>query len=410
MSAELSQPDFDADGTAATCTVSGGQRSYRAAYLKKQARWGMKHAAAFLSLGLFLEIGATFWTLAQAIASGVFDEADCGVRALSLYHNDRLPSNCEQLDSSSVWFDEDRTVSTFTSCSGLEDPAIDQLCDCAKYNRVRTGCTWTPASSTRDEIEGLCVAVPVIALTADLQEEYGTTYDWLLDSSELEYQDDCTPLSPEGFGDITIALLVVSLSLELVEAYVGYKRWRDPLSVRGLVVVASVLEGVGLFSIWCLLRFLPGGILETEVSENQYKFLNIMLYGVLVATFGGTLAEVVFYFSAPGRFRYLGVFGNSLTWLASGLTDVVVTAYLVWRLQWWENAGDETADEETWPVLVAAVIGLVVLEVAALLVLWIARVLIARARSALLTAKDLSLKEPCSGVANGSGAASHKEI
>ncbi|CAM9481176.1 unnamed protein product, partial [Ectocarpus fasciculatus] len=139
-------------------------------------------------------------------------------------------------DSSLVWFDEARTVSTFTSCSGLEDPAIDQLCDCAKYDKVSTGCTWVSASSTRDEIEGLCVAVPVIELTADLQEEYGTTYDWLLDSSELEYQDDCTPLSPEGFGDITIALLVVSLSLELVEAYVGYKRWKDPLSVRGLVV------------------------------------------------------------------------------------------------------------------------------------------------------------------------------
>lgn len=369
----------------------------------------MKHAAAFLSLGLLLELAATFWTLAQAIASGVFDEADCGVRALALYHNERLPLNCQELDSSVIWFDETRTFNTFTTCSGLEDPQIEQLCDCSKYDKASSGCVWTPASSTRDEIEGLCVAVPVIALDSGLKELYGTTYDWLLDSSELEYQKDCRRLTPAGFGDITIALLVVSLVIGLVEAFVGYKRWSNPLQGAGLVLAGSVTEAAGILSIWGLLVFAPQGIVraqaeEAQVSENQYKFVVALLSVVAVVTVVGAVAEIVFHRSAKvhDRLPYLGFFGNALIWLGSAMTEVLVTAYLVWRLQYWKNQG---SDEENWPVLVAAVIGLVILEVVALLAVWAARFFFARAKSVLLGAKDTSRQELLSGLASSSAEA-----
>lgn len=405
------QPEFHEDGAPAGIASSEAKRRSQAELLKKSARRAMKHAAAFLSLGLFLELAATFWTLAQAVASGVFGDADCGVRALALYHNERLPQNCEELDSSVVWFDETRTFETFTSCSGLNDPQIEQLCDCSRFDKVRSGCAWARASSTRDEIEGLCVAVPAIALTAADQEEFGTTYDWLLDSSELEFQEDCRPLTPEGFGDITIALLVVSLTIGLVEAYVGYKRWRNPLLGSGLVVAASLVEGLGILTIWGLLVFAPQGIVrsqadEAQVSENQYRFLQMLLGLVAVVTVVGTLAEIVFHRStkAHDRLPYLGMFGNALIWLGSAIIEVLVTAYLVWRLQFWKNqeAAEEEEEEENWPVLVAAVIGLVVLETVALLAVWLARFFFARAKKVLSGAKNTVRQELLRGVASSS--------
>ena len=395
-----------------TSSSSERKRASQALFLKEKAGRAMKHAAAFLSLGLLLEFGAAFWTLGQAVASGVFDEPDCGVRALALYHNSRLPENCQRLDSSVVWFDEARTFETFTSCSGgLDDPNIDQLCDCSKYDKVRSGCVWASASSTKDAIEGLCVAVPVIALTAADQEEWGTSFDYLLDSSELEFQEDCTPLTPTGFGDITIALLVVSLLIGLVEAFVGYKRWRDPLQGTRLIAAASAIEGAGLLSIWGLLMFSPHGIVqaqaeEAQVSENQYRFLVIMLSLVAVLTVGGTAAEIVFHRSAKvhDRLPYLGVFGNALIWLGSGMIEVLVTAYLVWRLQFWKGQDDDEDEENNWPVLVGAVIGLVVLEVVALLAVWAARFFFARAKSVLLGAKDTNKQELLHGVDTSSSA------
>eukprot|EP00752_Nemacystus_decipiens_P017769 g15931.t1 len=376
------------DGAPAGTSLSEGKRRSHAEFLKNKAGRAMTHAAAFLSLGLLLEFGAAFWTLGQAVASGVFDEADCGFRALAVYHNSRLPQNCQRLDSSVVWFDETRTFETFTSCSGgVEDPQVEQLCDCSRYDKVSSGCVWAAASSTKEEIEGLCLAVPVIALTPDVQELYGTTYDYLLDSSEFEFQNECTPLTPAGFGDITIALLVVSLVIGLVEAYVGYRRWKNPLRGSGLIVVASAVEGGGILSVWCLLMFAPHGIVraqaeEAQVSENQYRFLVVLLTLVAVLTVGGTAAEITFHRSAKAheRLPYLGVFGNALIWLASGVIEVLVTAYLVWRLQFWKGQDDDEEAERNWPVLVGAVIGLVVLEVVALLAVWAARFFFARAR------------------------------
>lgn len=410
------QPEFREDG-AGGMTASEDKRGSHADFLKKKFGRAMNHAAAFLSLGLFLEVAASFWTLGQAIASGVFVEADCGVRALSLYHNQELPRGCQQLDDSVVWFDEARTFSTFTSCGGdrLQGPNIEQLCDCSKYDKVFGGCAWAAAASTRDAIEGLCVAVPVIQLNEEHQEEFGTTYEWVLDSSELEFQDDCRPLNPEGFGDITIALLVVSLVIGIVEAYVGYKRWKDPLRGADLVVFGSLVEAAGVLSIWGLLVFAPQGIVQAQtddnpqVSEHQFSFLVTLLGLVPIMTVVGTLAEVVFHRSAAahGRLPYLGVLGNALIWLAAGVTEVLVTAYLVWRLQFWKSEEDEAeADKENWPVLVGAVVGLIVLEAVALLSVWAARFFFARAKSMLLGAKGAAgQRELLRGVASSSAEA-----
>ena len=370
----------------------------------------MKHAAAFLSLGLFLEMAATFWTLAQAIASGVFDEADCGVRALALYHNSRLPQNCVQLDGSVVWFDETLTHSTFTSCSGgLENPEIEQLCDCSKYDRVVSGCSWALASSTRDEIEGLCVAVPVIAVSSSgLQNQDGTSYDWLLDSPELEFQEDCRPLTPTRFGGITIALLVVSLIIGLVEAFVGYKRWKDPLQGAGLAIAGSAVEGAGLLSVWGLLMFSPHGIVQNqrddtpEVSDNQFRVLEALLHLVAGVTLGGTVAEIVFHGSATARdlLPYLGVVGNASVWLGSAMTEVIVTAYLVWRLKFWKTQ-DEGEQDASWPELAAALTGLVLLEIVALLAVWAGRFFFARARSVLVAAKEVTRQDSTRTTSSG---------
>ncbi len=392
----------------------------------------MKRAAAFLTVGLLLEAGATVWTLVQAAATGVFEAPDCGVRTLALYHNERLPPNCERMDSSVVWFDEDRTPdAVFTSCTGaLDDPSIEQqACDCGLFDQVESGCRWTSASSTREEIAGLCLAVPVDVVTAENKEEWGTTYDFVLDSSELEFQKPCSSLNPQGFGDIVIALVAVALALELLEAYVGYRRWKDPLSARGLVVIAAAAEGAGILSIWFLLSFSPSGIQEDEVTDKQRGILNAFMIVIFGATLAGTLAEVKYYCSggaSPSRLPYLGAVGSALIWVGSALIEVVVTAYLLWRIeyrnqfpiseedllldsavsQWEIDAKNQAADETTWPVLKDAAQGLIVLEALGLLVMWIARALFARAKATLLRAKTPPGGQEAGGVGSSGGSGS----
>lgn len=379
-----------------------------------------------------MEAGATIWTLVQAAATGVFEAPDCGVRTLALYHNERLPQNCERMDSSVVWFDEDRTPdAVFTSCTGaLDDPPIgQQACDCGLFDQVQSGCLWTSASSTREEIAGLCLAVPVHVVTAENKEEWGTTYDFVLDSSELEFQKPCSSLNPQGFGDIVIALVVVALVLELLEAYVGYRRWKDPLSARGLVVVAAVAEGAGILSIWFLLSFSSSGIQEDEVTVNQQRILSAFMFVIFGATFAGTLAEVVAYYcssAARSRLPYLGAVGNALIWVGSALIEIVVTAYLLWRIEYRNqfpiseedlrldpavsqseiDAKNQAADETTWPVLKEAAQGLIVLEALGLLVMWIARALFTRAKVTLLRAKTPPSIQEADGVGSSSRSSS----
>lgn len=81
-----------------------------------------------------------------------------------------------------------------------------------------------------------------------------------------------------------------------------------------------------------------------------------------------TLSEIVVHLSAKAHalLPYLGVFGNVLIWLGSVMTEVLVAAYLVWRLRYWSN-GESQDDEEKWPELVATLVGLILLEVVALL-------------------------------------------
>jgi len=355
----------------------------------------------------------------QAMTEGVFEEADCGVRALALYHNQQLSRNCERLDSSEVWFDESATVNTFTSCTGaLDNPIEQQLCSCTFFDKVTDECYWTSASSTREEIAGLCLAVPVKVATEEDKEEWGTTYDLVLDSSELEYQKDCTPLNPPGFGDIVIALVVVSLAVALLEAYVGYRRWKDPLSVRGLAVVAAAAEGSGILSIWFLLRFSRSGIQKDEVTEDQYWILGVFMFVVFGATFAGTLAEVAYYYTGAARDRFplLGAVGNALIWLGAAFIEVLVTAYVVWRVRFREvynpttedlsQAAEDELNQQTWPVLMTAAAGLIVLEALALLVMWIARALFAGAKGTLSRAKAPPSTQEVGGVSSSSRSSS----
>lgn len=58
----------------------------------------------------------------------------------------------------------------------------------------------------------------------------------------------------------SVALLVVSAIIGLVEAFVGYKRRRNVQQAADLVVAGSVGEGAGILSIWGVLRFAPHGV------------------------------------------------------------------------------------------------------------------------------------------------------
>jgi len=219
-------------------------------------------------------------------------------------------------------------------------------------------------------------------------------------------------------------LVVVALTLELLEAYVGYRRLKDPLSARGLVVIAAAAECAGILSIWFLLSFSPSGIQGDEVTEKQQRILSAFMFVIFGATIAGTLVEVTCYYSGAARERapYLGTFGNALIWLGSALIEIVVTAYLLWRLEYRVqfpiseedllldpevsqseiDAKNQAADQKTWPVLKDAAEGLIVLEALALLVMWIARALFTRAKATLLSAKTPPGIQEADGVGSSS--------
>lgn len=370
----------DIDTTTTTAAVEGERNSE--SFVRRKARRGIRHAAAFLSVGLLLEVAATLWAAAQAVSSGAFQEGSCDIKP---YLHQQVQQNCDWVELSEVLMSNGSLVIStnpwlpphnLTGCTSPDElPLPPQNCEC-DFVTFGDPCFWTAIISIDEYYDnGSCFAYPVeeyrVENVSD-SEVAGIT----LSSGATAI---CERLSPEGFGKIVIAMLVTSLGLELLEAFLGYKYLTNPLGRMHLMAIGSVVEAMAIATVLLLLRYADYGIDADEVIGDNLSRLQDNMEAVLGLTFLGGVSEVAFVFSGAvaDRLPYLGAFGNGLIWLCAAWVEVLVTVYLALRLQ---VSGE---DEDIGSLVGGEIVALVVVEVLALMVVWAYRVLMVRVKMTL---------------------------
>lgn len=349
----------------------------------RKARRGIRHAAAFLSVGLLLEVAATLWALVQAVSSGAFKDIRCDENP---YLSQQLQLNCDRVELSEVLMSNGSlAVSTLallpphnlTSCDSPEEFPLPRNCVCS-FDNGDDSCFWTAMVITDEDhpYDGSCFAYPIDEYVA----EYG--YDSEAADSPCSGADAfCTRSNPRHFGRIVMVMLVASLGLELMEAVLGYKHLRNPLGRARLMAIGTVIEATAIATVLFLLRFAKYGINGLEVYGDNLSRLQENMDVVLGLTFLGSFSEVVFVCSATvaDRLPYLGAFGNGVIWLCAAWVEVLVTVYLALRL------GEKDIGRQVGLEIAA----LVVLELLALVIVWAYRILMVTVKMTLLRAMNL---------------------
>ncbi|CAN0166942.1 unnamed protein product [Scytosiphon promiscuus] len=368
----------------------------------RKAHRAIWRAAAFLTLGLLLEVTATLWTAAQVVSSGAFEHASCGELSRFLYeHVQFLDGLCEEVGMSEVlasngsmsirtatleilgtsgksytWLTEN-----FTACATPKEQVHPEGCTCTMTVNEGTSptCFWVAAEtndSSLGNLAGECLAFPIYSDTG-------------IFSSVIA---SCGSTNPLGLGVIVAAMLAASLGIELVEALLGYKHLRSPLGETRLLAAGSVAEGVATATVACLLKFTSHGFVSSSGELSNQRLTNLQNYTsvVLALTCLGTVAEVSFLSSttASHRLPYLGAFGNGLVWLSAAGLEVVVPVYLAIRVRY-----STRIDEDLVGVIGGEVVALIVVEFLALVLVWTYRVLMVRIKMMLRTLSDPGVQD-----------------
>lgn len=261
-------------------TAVDAERGHRDA-IRRKAGCGIKHAAAFLSVGLVLEVVATIWAFAQAVSSGLFDDPRCDKSM-----HEQVLQNCKQVDFSevSVYWDDKQS---YVGCEILEDPIKD--CNCStigsgprafsstNISSSETAVpddefTWTAAKSSVKRLGSLYLAIPVLdCLYSNFCPYASDSYasDWTVDPDLSEwspYLSKTENPNPSGFEKMTVVLLVVGLGLELVEGIVGYMCLKAPLAGTGRMTAGSVVDATGILTAIFLLLFSEEGLFEENMN------------------------------------------------------------------------------------------------------------------------------------------------
>lgn len=200
-----------------------------------------------------------------------------------------------------------------------------------------------------------------------------------------EFVDGCWATNPSGTAALTITALVVALSSQLLEAFVGLKYWKDTEKRAAIfTLAASVFEALGVVVVSSVLLSLPGLYGRSNDTFYRLPVLFVLAWATVPIAMVGALAEIAVEFSdrAARRLRYLGAVGNALIWLSAGLLEVVVTSYLLWTGAGLRDTGD----------IAREIAGLFILELLGLVSMSLARFLWTRAT--ILRASVKRLHEP----------------
>lgn len=351
----------------------------------------IKRSMYFLSIGLVFEVVSSVLALTQSMSSGAFEIPECGQLATAMYVSDRIVQDCiKHNEYLEAFFSEGNwTFSNHTSCGSVEDLPSRPLCDCSWFDESSLyasgdDCAWTAASLISGEGAGLCVAMPLREQSVEAEARTNVTAGWYLDRNG--FVDDladatCFPVHPSGFKTASIVLVVVTFGAILMEAILGLKSWKDRIETsRWMVALSTVAQAAGIAT---ALSFLDWGVAEdgdevvAEVSWEQFKVLWWMTVCAWLLLGAGAMAEIWAWFSSCSgttrRSLFLDAFGNMSIWLGAALAELVITAYVTWRQP-------QNADGEMWSIIGVEFASLVVAEVAGVILVSMARVILTRAK------------------------------
>lgn len=345
-----------------------------------------RRSRMFLALGVAFEVFATCWAFQTAVAAGaLYRFRDCSYdgRLARLYVTSRIVKYCDGPVDADMFYnfvDKERRrhnasyLDGFAACDYLTDVPtgdniFDERCSYTDDTFGSEPCSWVTLSSSSDRF---CFAQGMLTNSSD-----GTVTSVFDDHSAYS----CLPTHPFGTVELTITAFVVALISELLEAFVGFKYWKDTATETAPTLAASVFEALGVVAVSAVLISNPEVFVLPQASGDLALawFWSAWTIGALVIV--GALAEVVAGCSdrAAGRLPYLGAVGNALIWLGAALLEVLVTVYLLW-------ASTGTVDVAT---VAREVFGLFVLELLGLVFMWIARGLWTRSKLLRSSVKSL---------------------
>lgn len=364
--------------------------------LDEMARCRTERARVFHVIGLALELSSTLWAFEQAVSAGALIVADCSFqsRLSQQYISSRAVGNCDGPVDSSRVLNSTSAMNFFQFGVSLENPEIEEYalkehvgchdltanptaedrferrCECCFFYEESDypACSWIPLSSPSN---GICYAQGVLTNTSD-----GT----MMAFSDFSAQK-CWPKHPPGTAMLTITALVVALSSQLVEAFVGCKYWRNTKSENAPILAAAVFQALGVLVVSSVLLALPGFFNASEYVSERIPTFYVLTWTTVTLVVVGALAETTAVCSdrAFRRVPYIGGVGNGLVWLGSALLEMVITTYLLWT-------GTGVRDVTS---LVVEAAGLFTLELLGLIVMWIARSLWLSATLLKMSVKSL---------------------
>lgn len=377
-----------ADAPPAEDETSGqGQRDPLRDTCPGRHRHGILQAATLLSVGLVLEAVSTFWTLAQASSLGALDgPKECGgLVEISSYLNEFLPRNCELVEFADVLVDE-RAYNDYTDCgSSLEEPpAADFWCHCLPMisSSPDGGCSWTRATYTQEQLEGLCLALPLYHASGE-DEDFDLPPGWVLTDSVVQgvMPDSCGSASAD-YTPAFVLLTLVSLGFVLESAYEGQQWWKRHFADSSSAMQYtwfSVVKPVGIAVAWANCR-----ACEYNEPTGYGYFSNLRWTGILAINISGMLLQFTSCRPRVAKYLpYLGTFGDGLIWLSLAMMKVLVVVYIAWRRQSWEQTPGDffyPDDVNPWCAFQGEVVGVVVLEGLGLIAVLTGLILFIRAR------------------------------
>ena len=366
-----------------------------------QGPGGIRSAAVIFVLGLALEFVATLVAFGQAQSSGALygDVDDCGSGTLkSLHDSDLIQQHCEQMDEGMVLALAEEYANTyFWPTVGCEleniptgNDAYRALCRCEDgYDPTGNlgDCYWVSGGGYDDINNGgdlLCVPL--------LFSYQSSTTDRVLSRSGLP-QGSCWPIHAEGTRTMVILTTLIALASQLVEGVVGLAYFKNPDRGPRLKTAASIFEAAGVVVIFALLSemkmFTASGsdffwLDSGNASSDQVVLRSLGIcaagfasVGVLIEVYAGCLVAKSNGVPRTHRGHYLSGFAGAAIWLGAALIELVVTTHLVLQ---GEGMANNDVDDVDWSIFQDALASLVALELLALVVLWVAKYLWARAK------------------------------
>lgn len=198
----------------------------------------------------------------------------------------------------------------------------------------------------------------------------------------------------DGTDGVAVAALAAALSGQATEAAAGVACLKNPSRSGGtaLLAGAAAFEALGVVIVATVLMWLlPGFTADDDDSTGTSTTLADspeawLVWAAVASAVVGVLLEAIpaVSYRVAGKVPFLGAFGHALLWLGVAALEVLVASFLVRGVAEKDSAttavGRRQRDSLAATLEDGEMVGLVVVEAVALLAVWAARGMWARAR------------------------------